>query len=235
MNDIMAYKVANIFGRPLTEREAPGYNDLVFRPQDLKSIKTAISAGAKALVAAAENLEDAGSSSTVWIPETPDVVPPKGIVNSAQLERELMRMFANAIMYNPDLPTNRGFGPAMRTRLKLAEKAERSNGLDQDDDDDDNDSEEQEIVEKGKEDVSVVKDTREMFEAVEPRVSEWRSAERAAEEHPKGAVARLRGGSGVPEGVDEPARGEEEEVVGSVEQEQEQEATPEPRAKRRRR
>ncbi|KAF8433314.1 Bromodomain-containing protein, partial [Terfezia claveryi] len=31
---------------------------------------------------------------------TTAIVPPKGIVNSAQLERELFRMFANAVMYN---------------------------------------------------------------------------------------------------------------------------------------
>ncbi|KAK3173065.1 hypothetical protein OEA41_006394 [Lepraria neglecta] len=231
MNDILANKVANVFGRPLTEREAPGYKDLVSRPQDLKSIKAAINAGAKALVAAAENIEDVGTSSTVWIPETIDVVPPKGIINSAQLEKELMRMFANAIMYNPDLPTNRGFGSAMRTRLRTAEKAETNGG--NGGADDDNDSEEQEVVEKGKEDVSVVKDAREMFEAVEPHISEWRNAERAAEEPPlKGPVARLRGGSGALEDVDEMA-GEEEEVLGTVEQETTPE--PEPRAKRRRR
>ena len=121
-NDIMAHKVANIFGRPLTERDAPGYKDLIFRPQDLKSIKTAINAGSKALVAAvAETADDAGNSYNVWIPETSDVVPPKGIVNSAQLEKELMRMFANAIMYNPDLPTNRGIGPTLRSRLQKAD------------------------------------------------------------------------------------------------------------------
>ena len=166
MNDIMAHKVANIFGRPLTERDAPGYKDLIFRPQDLKSIKTAINAGSKALVAAvAENADDAGNSYNVWIPETPDVVPPKGIVNSAQLEKELMRMFANAIMYNPDLPTNRGIGPLLRSRLQKADSQIEEAEVEDED-------EEAGVFEKGKEDVSVVKDTREMYEAVEPRVSE---------------------------------------------------------------
>ena len=243
MNDIMAHKVANIFGRPLTERDAPGYKDLIFRPQDLKSIKTAINAGSKALVAAAaENADDAGSSYNVWIPETPDVVPPKGIVNSAQLEKELMRMFANAIMYNPDLPTNRGIGPILRSRLQKADSQKIEEEAE--------DEEEAEIVEKGKEDVSVVKDTREMYEAVEPRVSEWRNAERAAEVG-KGNAVRKRGGSGMGlDGVDEReegggedgkgvGEGEEEGVgegdvvLGSVEVEEA--VTPEPRAKRRRR
>ena len=245
MNDIMAHKVANIFGRPLTERDAPGYKDLIFRPQDLKSIKTAINAGSKALVAAAaENADDAGNSYNVWIPETPDVVPPKGIVNSAQLEKELMRMFANAIMYNPDLPTNRGIGPILRSRLQKADSQKIEEEAE--------DEEEAEIVEKGKEDVSVVKDTREMYEAVEPRVSEWRNAERAAEVG-KGNAVRKRGGSGMGlDGVDEREEGRGEEgkgvgvgegeeegvgegdvVLGSVEVEEA--VTPEPRAKRRRR
>ena len=238
MNDIMAYKVANIFGRPLTERDAPGYKDLIFRPQDLKSIKTAINAGSKALVAAvAENADDAGNSYNVWIPETPDVVPPKGIVNSAQLEKELMRMFANAIMYNPDLPTNRGIGPAIRSRLQRVDSQMEEEA----------EEEEAEVVEKGKEDVSVVKDTREMYEAVEPGVSEWRSAERAAEgaaSARKGSATRLRGGTGMGlDGVAEDegeegegkgdGEGEGEVVLGSVEVEEA--ATPEPRAKRRRR
>ena len=240
MNDIMAHKVANIFGRPLTERDAPGYKDLIFRPQDLKSIKTAINAGSKALVAAvAENADDAENSYNVWIPETPDVVPPKGIVNSAQLEKELMRMFANAIMYNPDLPTNRGIGPALRSRLQRADSQTEEEA----------EEEEAEVVEKGKEDVSVVKDTREMYEAVEPRINEWRNAERAAEGAAgtgKGSATRLRGGSGMGlDGVDEEegaegegkreGEGEGEMVLGSVEIVDESTAEPEPRAKRRRR
>lgn len=239
MNDIMAHKVANIFSRPLTEHQAPGYKDLIFRPQDLKSIKTAINAGSKALVAAvAENADDVGNSYNVWIPETPDVVPPKGIVNSAQLEKELMRMFANAIMYNPDLPTNRGIGPTFRSRLQKADSQIEE----------DAEEEEAEVVEKGKIDVSVVKDTREMYETVEPRVSEWRSAERAAEgaatSTGKGSATRLRGGSGIGlDGVEEDEGGEGEGkgdgegegdvVLGSVEVEEV--VTPEPRAKRRRR
>ena len=231
MNDIMSHKVANLFGRALTERDAPGYKDVIFRPQDLKSIKTAINTGSKALVAAvAEKSDDVGNSYNVWIPETSDVVPPKGIVNSAQLEKELMRMFANAIMYNPDLLTHRGIGSALRSRLRRA---------DFEDDDDEEETPEAEVVEKGKEDVSVVKDTREMFEAVEPRISEWRNAEKAAEEV-KGTVARLKGESEMSglDGVDESEEGagdddrDGEVVLGSVEVE---EAVVEPKTKKWRR
>ncbi len=218
MNDIVHHKVANVFAKPLTDREAPGYRDLIYRPQDLNSIKKAISNGSKVASAAIEELTQEGSSS-VWIPESPDVKPPKGIVNSAQLEKELMRMFANAIMFNPDLPTKRGFGPAFRTRQHTAEPGAVF----------DDDREETEEVIKGKQDVSVVKDTREMFETVERSVSEWRSAEKAAEDGGKGTVGKLRGGEDEAEDeeADELAG---EEVVGSVEVDE-----GEKRAKRRRR
>lgn len=221
MNDILAHKLGSMFSKPLTEREAPGYKNLIYRPQDLKSIKAAINAGNKALLKAAENVQEVGTSVNVWVPETPDVVPPKGIVNSAQLEKELMRMFANAIMFNPDVPSKRGFGPAFRTRRRTMERGALHS--------EDEDEGEEEVI-KGKQDVSVVKDTREMFEAVEKSVAEWRSAERAAEEGgaPKTAAGRLRGGGS--EEVDELA-GDGDDVVGSVEQE----VTPEPRSKRRRR
>ena len=205
MNDIVHHKVANLFAKPLTDREAPGYRDLIYRPQDLNSIKRAISNGSKAANAAIEDLNQEGSSN-VWIPESPDVVPPKGIVNSAQLEKELMRMFANAIMFNPDLPTKRSFGPAFRTRQRTAELGATF----------DEDREETEEVIKGKQDVSVVKDTREMFETVERSVSDWRNAEKTAEEGGKAITGKLRGGGdqGEDEEVDELAG---EELVGSVE------------------
>lgn len=218
MNDIIHHKVANVFAKPLTEREAPGYKDLIYRPQDLNSIKKAISNGSKAANAAMEDGTQEGSSS-VWIPESPDVMPPKGIVNSAQLEKELMRMFANAIMFNPELPTKRGFGPAFRTRQRTADIGATI----------DEDREETEEVIKGKQDVSVVKDTREMFETVERSVSDWRNAEKAAEQGEKEIAGKLRGGGDEAEDeeVDELAG---EEVVGSVEVDE-----GEKRPKRRRR
>lgn len=218
MNDIIHHKVANVFAKPLTDREAPGYKDLIYRPQDLNSIKKAISNGSKAANAVVEDITQEGSSS-VWIPESPDVMPPKGIVNSAQLEKELMRMFANAIMFNPDLPTKRGFGPVFRATQRMVELGATF----------DEDREETEEVIKGKQDVSVVKDTREMFETVERSVSDWRSAERAVEEGGKGIVGKLRGGGDGTEDEDvDELMGEE--VVGSVEVDE-----GEKRAKRRRR
>ena len=220
MNDIIHHKVANLFAKPLTDREAPGYRDLIYRPQDLSSIKKAIGNGSKAASAAIEDLAQEGSSS-VWIPESPEVIPPRGIVNSAQLEKELMRVFANAIMFNPDLPTKRGFGPAFRTRQHTAEVGG----------DYDEDREETEEVIKGKQDVSVVKDTREMFENVEKSVSDWRNAERAAEDGGKGTVGttgKLGGGDEAEDEETDELAGEE--LVGSVEVDE-----GEKRAKRRRR
>lgn len=230
MNDISAHKLGNLFAKPLTEREAPGYKDLIYRPQDLRSIKNAINAGGKALIKAAESAGEDATSSNVWIPETPDVVPPAGIVNSTQLEKELTRIFANAIMFNPEVASKRGVGPAFRTRQRTLSRRTL--------DDEDEAPSEEEVI-NGKQDVSVVKDTREIFEAVEEKVAGWRSAERAVEEGGgflKGPVARLRGGAS--EEVDELAGGGEG-VVGSVEGEGEGEVEVEvevePRGKRRRR
>ena len=222
INDISTHKLGNMFAKSLTDREAPGYKDLIRRPQNLRSIKLAINAGGKALLKATEGMGEEANSANVWIPETPEVVPPGGIVNSTQLEKELMRIFANAIMFNPEVPSKRGIGPAFRTRQRTLDLRAV--------DEEDEGQSEGEIV-KGKQDVSVVKDTREIYDAVEEKVAQWRSAEKAAEEggNPaKGLDRRLRGGGS--EEVDELA-GDGEEVVGTVEKE----PTPEPRSKRRKR
>ncbi|PNS17004.1 Bromodomain-containing protein 8 [Sphaceloma murrayae] len=111
LNEISAHRHAGPFQKPVNERDVEGYNDIIKRPQDLKSIKAAITAGSRAVTAAIaakeaepENVEeDAGQStgSTIMLAKTEDLIPPKGIVNSAQLEKEVMRMFANAVMFNP--------------------------------------------------------------------------------------------------------------------------------------
>ena len=203
MNDISAHKLASMFAKPLTEREAPGYKDLIYRPQDLKSIKTAIIAGSKAL-AAAEN-SGAGTTSggaqagsgtpnskganTIWVPASADIMPPKGIVNSAQLEKELMRMFANAVMFNRD--PKRGVGPKFRDVQRSrrrgggggGDQAEGGDGRsstkreEETEERDINEDEDEEEDEGG-----VVRDTREMFAAVEKSVADWRAAERAVED-----------------------------------------------------
>ncbi|KAL4910095.1 hypothetical protein BDW74DRAFT_48167 [Aspergillus multicolor] len=167
MNDVLTHKHASMFAKPLTEREAPGYRDLIYRPQDLKSIKSSISQGSKALAAAteaantpvADGESPVPSKSTIhMLPKTEDVIPPKAIVNSAQLEKELIRMFANAVMYNP-IP-QRGFGPAFPMAPEGG-SGHRQHTSESDEG-------------------GIVKDTIEMFEEVEQAVTTWRSAEIAS-------------------------------------------------------
>ncbi|RAL65343.1 hypothetical protein DID88_000911 [Monilinia fructigena] len=122
LESISGHRNASTFANPVKERDAPGYKDLILRPQDLKSIRTAITAGHKAAaaVAAAQvTLDDQGQSSA-WLPISEDLIPPKGIINYAQFEKELMRMFANAIMFNAD--PDRGFGKAFENKRKESER-----------------------------------------------------------------------------------------------------------------
>jgi hypothetical protein len=184
INDIMGHKYANIFQHPVKIRDAPNYSDLIYQPQDLKSIKAAITAGNRAVAAAASAVgtpaegtdSPAGpggpatpsKNSTVMVAASADFMPPKAIVNSAQFEKELMRMFANAVMFNHD--PKRGFGPAFKQRR------DSHKGVD-----DDDDSLPGNNVE---EDGGVVKDTREMFEAVQKTITDWRAAERGRKHEP---------------------------------------------------
>lgn len=177
-----------MFARPLTEREAPGYKNLIYRATDLKSIKSAIAGGARAL-GNVENVEGGVTATSVLVEKSQEIVPPKGIVNSAQLEKELMRMFANAVMFNPD--PKRGI-PKMLRKKRIENHIPAGQSVV----DVELENAEEE-VESGEEE-GMVKDTREMFEAVEGTVEQWRQAERAAEELDSGGVkgerARFRVG-----------------------------------------
>jgi hypothetical protein len=101
MNDINSHKHASYFTRPVRKQDVAGYADIIKQPQDLQSIRKAITHGAKAVAAAPEQAGSASDASTIELERSEDIVPPKGIVNSAQLEKEVMRMFANAVMFNP--------------------------------------------------------------------------------------------------------------------------------------
>ncbi|KAL2820392.1 hypothetical protein BJX63DRAFT_312472 [Aspergillus granulosus] len=187
MNDVTTHKHASIFTKPLTERDAPGYRDLIYRPQDLKSIKSAIHQGSRALAAATEaantpvgdgespapNAGTPSKNAVLMLQKTEDVIPPKAVVNSAQLEKELIRMFANAIMFNP-IP-QRGFGPAF-PMIGDGGSGRRSYAP--------------EVDEGG-----IINDTLEMFEDVEQAVTRWRAAERTADELASKSVLSLRRGS----------------------------------------
>lgn len=189
MNDVTAHKHASIFAKPLTERDAPGYKDLIYRPQDLKSIKSAIHQGSKAVAAATEaastpagdgespapGVTTPSKNTVLMLQKTADLIPPRGIVNSAQLEKELIRMFANAIMFNPT--PERSFGPAfpMITDSNSRESTQFSE------------------AEEG----GIIHDTREMCDEVEKAVTGWRAAERTAEEVANKSILTLRRGSDV--------------------------------------
>jgi hypothetical protein len=191
LNDIISHRLAGIFAKPLSDRDAPGYKDLVHRRQDLKSIKAALSKGGKAALAAIEALEaedepEEGNHETFAtanseIREGPIgngayllkvseyLVPPKGIVNSAQLEMELVRMFANAVMFNP-LPTSeRGFGRSLRLRKKGGDIGS----------DEDADTQASSSGDDGSptEEGGIISDAREMFEDVLAKVQKWRELE----------------------------------------------------------
>ncbi|KAJ5666359.1 uncharacterized protein N7477_008807 [Penicillium maclennaniae] len=186
LNDVTTHKLASIFAKPIGERDAPGYHDLIYRPQDLKSIKSAVHQGSKAVVAATEAVSTpAGDGESpapavgtpskhnaLMLPKTEDLVPPKGIVNSAQLEKEFIRMFANAIMYNP--AAERGFGPAFPM---ISDRGTR------------------ESTQSEGDEGGIIQDSLEMFEDVEQAVKRWRAAERTADELANKNVLSLRRGS----------------------------------------
>ncbi|KAF9878893.1 hypothetical protein CkaCkLH20_03793 [Colletotrichum karsti] len=111
LDQIGAHRFANQFANPIRERDAPGYKTIILQPQDIKSIRAAITHGNRAATEAAKALPDGDpGTGSVLVPISDDLVPPKSIINSAQLERELFHMFANAVMYNPN--PSRGPGPA---------------------------------------------------------------------------------------------------------------------------
>ncbi|MDN6237237.1 MAG: hypothetical protein L0J24_11135 [Corynebacterium flavescens] len=186
MNDVATHKLASIFAKPISERDAPGYHDLIYRPSDLKSIKSAIHQGSKAVATAGEAASTpAGDgespapggtpskSGVLMLQKHEDFIPPKGVVNSAQLEKELIRMFANAIMFNP-IP-QRGFGPAFPMSSDRGSR------------------ESTQVADSGE--GGIIHDSLEMFEDVQQAVTRWRAAERTADELANKNVLSLRRGS----------------------------------------
>jgi hypothetical protein len=109
MNDINSHKHASTFNTAVRAKDAEGYYDIIKRPTDLTSVRKAIATGSKAVSSAASiaasdtptNSPGGVGGGVVELPVTADNVPPKSIVNAAQLEKELMRMFVNAVMFNP--------------------------------------------------------------------------------------------------------------------------------------
>lgn len=168
LDQISSHRDANMFATRLREKDAPNYRQIVLQPQDITSIRSAIKHGNKAAVQAAASLPggDPGTAH-VWLPISDELVPPKGIINSAQLERELVHMFCNAIMYNAD--PDRGPGPGFMKRSQDEE-------------------EEEEVVGYRLDENGVVKNTRSMFVEVEKLLGDLRSAEKERSAPPPSAV-----------------------------------------------
>ncbi|KAK5661335.1 hypothetical protein OQA88_11230 [Cercophora sp. LCS_1] len=163
MEQIVHHRSANMFAAPIRERDAPGYHKVIVQPQDLKSIKAAINAGNRSAAQAAAALPGGDSnSSSVWLPCSDVLVPPKGIINSGQLDRELAHMFANAIMYNPDP----GHGPGHTFLVRSDEEGGDEEGGGQEG-----------TLGYQVDEFGVVNDARAMSSEVEKLLSELRSAE----------------------------------------------------------
>ncbi|KAI5309548.1 hypothetical protein KEM55_002995, partial [Ascosphaera atra] len=166
---------------------------------DLKSIKSAIYQGSKTVAAALEapdeNLVEppAGMPGNgLFLKKSSDLIPPKAIINSAQLEMELTRMFANAIMFNPTPEIT--FGPSFPMRREILNAAGNRGSREST-----RDPEEEEPFQEG----GIITDTLDMFEDVELAVKRWRAAERAVAVDESGGSPSLMaigigGGSGGP-------------------------------------
>ncbi|KAK5240678.1 hypothetical protein LTR40_013666, partial [Exophiala xenobiotica] len=162
---------------------------------DLKSIKAAVSKGGRAALAAIEALEaeDKTAEETptknapgpettgerplgngmYLVKKTEELLPPKGIVNSSQLEKELVRMFANAVMFNP-LPTSeRGFGRSLRPRKQGGDYVAHDHDADAGSSTSSSSSEEGSPADEG----GIISDAREMFDDVMVSIRKWRDVE----------------------------------------------------------
>ncbi|KAB5583519.1 hypothetical protein GE09DRAFT_303873 [Coniochaeta sp. 2T2.1] len=162
MEQIVGHRDANFFAHPIRERDAPGYRNRILQPQDLRSIRNAITSGNRAAAQLAKALPggDPGTP-TVLVPISEEVVPPKGIINSVQLERELAHMLANAVMYNPD--PNRGPGPAFMRSDEEVDAEDEENG--------------NTVVGYKMDENGIVNNARAMFVEVEKQLSDMRAAE----------------------------------------------------------
>jgi len=154
-----------MFAVPIRERDAPGYHKVILQPQDLKSIRAAINHGNKAAAQEAAALPggDPGLPH-VPLPVNQDIMPPKGIINSNQLDRELAHMMANAVMYNPDPCC--GLGSSFLVKQDKQHPDGQDGGSAQDT-----------VVGYKVDEFGVVKDTRAMFTEVSKIVAEFQGAE----------------------------------------------------------
>ena len=157
---------------------------------ELENAKAA-EAGHESPAATTKAITTTTPSGSVLVSKTEDLTPPKGIVNSAQLEMEFMRVFANAVMFNPLPPSERGVPPELKkqkdsTNQRLRSRKSRSKEADDaggggGNGEDAAAAAAAEVVEKKgyavEEEGGIIHDTREMFASVEKAVQQWRSVE----------------------------------------------------------
>ncbi|KAL2146777.1 hypothetical protein VTI28DRAFT_2258 [Corynascus sepedonium] len=194
MEQIVHHRFANMFVAPIREKDAPGYHKVVKQAQDLKTIRAAINHGNRAAAQAAAALPDGDpGTSSVWLPRTEDLVPPKSIINSSQLDRELAHMFSNAVMYNPD--PHHGPGPAFLRSEVDDEEEEGGAGADGAgaSGGGHGHAHDSGVLGYKVDEFGVVNDARAMFVEVEKLLSELRSAE-VRRNVPPGGLHHLGGG-----------------------------------------
>ncbi|CAK7567900.1 MAG: hypothetical protein SEPTF4163_005876 [Sporothrix epigloea] len=207
LDQISSHRHANMFAHKIRDRDAPGYSSIVRHPVDLKSIRIAITQGNKAASATSAALGESSESNSIWLPISEDLVPPRGIINSSQLECELVHMFANAIMYNPD--SHRGVGSAFMVEDDIIDDDDLSSSVNPDTS---SSNVRYQVDEDG-----VVNDTRDMYVEVEKLLSDMRSAERQRGMPPppssaKGLDLRFEENGAEDRGVDEDAKEAEEDA-----------------------
>lgn len=142
MNDINSHKHASYFANPVRDKDAPGYSSIIKQPQNLKAIRSAIAAGSRAVNAAAANTDSPSTitlsatggtgDGSLELERTIDLIPPNAIVNGAQLEKEVLRIFANAVMFNPGedgmVMDTREMAEDVGAKIELWRGAERETG-----------------------------------------------------------------------------------------------------------
>ncbi|KAM7203973.1 hypothetical protein V8F33_001944, partial [Rhypophila sp. PSN 637] len=194
MEQIVRHRLANMFAAPIRERDAPGYHKRIIQPQDLKSIKAAIMTGNRLAAQAAAALPggDPGTS-TVALRISEDLIPPKAIINSNQLDRELAHMFANAIMYNQD--QGHGPGPAFMVRDDGGEEDDPEGGAGEDSGGGATAAHHaggEHVLGYKVDEYGVVRDARSMFDNVDAWLSELKAAERQRSAKPSATGTSTR-------------------------------------------
>lgn len=185
LSDIGQHRFASLFAAPVRVRDAPGYVDVVYRPQDFKSIRSAVSFGGRALAnltVASEQADDTEpdapitldrSTLTAKLPNSEEWKPPKSIVTAAQLEMEVSRVFANAVMFNSEATPSFAYVEArMHGRGSMMVERSSRTGLEVDRNPGDEPAEDKRPG-YDESDGAMVEDTKQMWQSTRRLFEEW--------------------------------------------------------------